>query len=187
MRFSDQKPVGLIGRYVNALYKLCVEKNTLEKVVEDFKSLQKIIQTNEEIRLLIFSPTIGKSKQTKSIIEILEKARANRITINFCGLLSKNGRIFILEKIIVAFLREVLRRNGEIKVEAFSTDTLEKSEQDIIKNILSKKIVGKKIDLVNKLDQSLIGGLVIKIGSKMIDNSIKTKLKNLELVMKGEG
>ena len=186
MELSDHKPVGLTGRYINALFELCSEKNILNKVVDDFRVLNKLIKNNDEISLLISSPTIGKNDQSKLITQILEKSKANKISINFCGVLANNGRISILEKIVEEFLKEVSRRQGEITVDVSSTSKLEISEEEILKKSISQKFGGKKISLVTNVDKSLIGGIVIKIGSKMIDNSIKTKLKNLELVMKGE-
>ncbi len=186
MELSDHKPVGLTGRYVNALFELCSEKNILNKVVNDFEMLRNLIKNNEEIQILISSPTIGKSFQTKALIDILKKAKADKITINFCGVLSKNRRIFILEKMVKDFLKEVSRRAGEINIEVLSTYELSVSEQEKLKQEITNKIGGKKISLLTQIDKSLIGGIIIKIGSKMIDNSIKTKLKNLELAMKGE-
>ena len=186
MELSEQKPVGLTGRYINALFELCSDKKIIDEVVSDFKNLKDYFLTNSEISKLIYSPTIGKVKQTKLIVEILKKARANKITINFCGALSNNGRIYLLNKIVEEFLTEVSRRNGELKVEVLSPYELDQSKKNIIKKQITKKTGREKILLLTNVDQSLIGGLIIKIGSKMIDNSIKTKLRNLELAMKGE-
>ena len=186
MELSDQKPVGLIGRYVNALFQLCSEKNVVNKVVNDFETLKNLIKNNDEIKTLISYPTIGKSVKTKVLIDILKKGKANKITISFCGVLLKNSRIFILEKIVEGFLKEVSRRSGEINIEVLSTYELSSFEQEKLKKDISNKIGEKKISLLTQIDKSLIGGIVLKMGSKMIDNSIKTKLKNLELAMKGE-
>ncbi len=186
MELSEQKPVGLTGRYINALFELCSEKKVIDEVVSDFNNLQEHYLSNPEISQLISSPTIGKVKQTKLIVEILKKAKANKVTINFCGVLSKNGRVSLLNKIVEEFLREVSRRNGELNVEVESAYELDQSKKSIIEKQISKNTGREKILLRTNVDKSLIGGLVIKIGSKMIDNSIKTKLKNLELAMKGE-
>ena len=116
----------------------------------------------------------------------MQKAKANQITINFCGVLCKNGRISLLNKIVKEFLKEVSRRNGELNVEVLSSHELDQSKKNVIEKQISKKTGREKILLLTNVDKSLIGGLIIKIGSKMFDNSIKTKLKNLELAMKGE-
>ena len=186
MELSEQKPVGLTGRYINALFELCSDKKIIDDVVSDFKNLKEHLLSNSEIVQLISSPTIGKVKQTKLIVQILQKAEANQITINFCGVLCKNGRISLLNKIVKEFLKEVSRRNGELNVEVLSSHELDQSKKNVIEKQISKKTGREKILLLTNVDKSLIGGLIIKIGSKMFDNSIKTKLKNLELAMKGE-
>ncbi len=185
MELSEHKPVGLTGRYINALLELCFEKNNLKKVVSDFENVKNLF-SNNDIKSLIFSPTIGKLIKTKILVEIMRKANADITTINFFGVVSKNGRAFLLEKIVHEFLLEVSRRSGQINVEIVSPYKLDDDEERELKEIISKKIGKKKISLITQIDQSLIGGIVIKIGSKMIDNSIRTKLKNLELAMKGE-
>ena len=186
MELSEQKPVGLTGRYINALFELCSEKKVIHEVVSDFNNLKEHFLSNPEFSQLISSPTIGKVKQTKLIVEILKKAKANKVTINFCGVLSKNGRVSLLNKIVEEFLREGSRRNGALNVEVAAPYELAQSKKSIIEKQISKNTGREKILLRTNVDKSLIGGLVIKIGSKMIDNSIKTKLKNLELAMKGE-
>ena len=185
MDLSDQKPAGLTGRYINALFELCSEKNIMQKVVADFHVLQSLIKNND-VKSLISSPTVGKTIQLSAITKILEKSKTHKITNNFCAVLVRNGRIFILDKIVNDFLKEVSRRKGEVTVDVLSTYKLSNIDQEELKKNISKKLGGKKISLLNHIDKSLIGGIIVKIGSKMIDNSIKTKLKNLELVMKGE-
>ncbi len=186
MEISEKKPVGLTGRYVNALYQLCSEKNILQNVVRDFNSLKELFLKHKNFSRLILSPTIGKKKKILVISDLLKKAKANDITINFCRVLGKNGRISILNRVIDEFLFEVSRRKGEIEVEVFTAHKLDKDEQTELKNLILNKINGKTVSLFTHVDHSLLGGLILKIGSKMIDNSLKTKLKNLEMAMKGE-
>ena len=186
MELSDHKPVGLTGRYVNALFELCSEKRIIQNVVSDLDNLKRLMFEDQYFKTLIMSPTIGKKKKANVISDILNKLGANKITINFCGVLAYNGRITILTKIIDDFLLEVSRRNGEIKVEVFTAYPLQKQEETSLKNIILEKISRKNISLLTHIDNSLLGGVILKIGSKMIDNSIKTKLKNLEVAMKGD-
>jgi len=101
------------------------------------------------------------------------------------GTLAKNGRLILINEIIDVFLSEVSRINGEIKAEVTSSFSLDKAQQDEVKLAISKATGIKKIVLSNNVDESLIGGLIVKIGSKMIDNSIKTKLNRLEIAMRG--
>ena len=102
--------------------------------------MQNLIDNNDDIKSLISSPTIGKSNQTKALVQILKKAKADNVTINFCGVVSRNGRTFLLEKIIKEFLLEVSRRRGEINVEVSSAYQLNEDEHNELKKIISKKI-----------------------------------------------
>ena len=115
----------------------------------------------------------------------MTKGKADKLTINFCGVLCRNGRVNLITKIMREFLNEVARRRGEIVVEVFSPYKLDKKEEDDLKKIILNKTNGKNISLLTHIDSSLLGGLIVKYGSKMIDTSIRTKLNNLELAMKG--
>ncbi len=185
MENIDKKNIGLLSRYINALYELCDESKNLKKVTEDFEKFINLIEGNKSLKNLIYSPTVGKINQSKVISDILKKGNADKLTISFCGVLCKNGRVNLIVNIMKEFLNEVSRRRGEIVVELFSPYKLNKNEEDDIKEIILNKINGKNISLLTHIDNTLIGGLVVKYGSKMIDTSIKTKLNNLELAMKG--
>ena len=140
---------------------------------------------NKNLNNLLFSPTVGKTRQGKVLNDILKKAKADKLTINFFGVLCRNGRVNLITKIMKEFLNEVSRRRGEILVEVFSPYKLDKKEEDDLKKIILSKTNGKNISLLTHIDSSLLGGLIVKYGSKMIDTSIRTKLNNLELAMKG--
>ncbi len=186
MNLSTNKPKGLTGRYITALLQLCSSEKVLKKVVNDLSEFNNIVENNKDLEILLTTPTISKNKKKNSIIEILKKAKANYLVINFFGVIIQNNRTNILKKIIKDFLLEVSRIKGELIVEVFSSHKLSSKEEQHIKEIMSKKIVGKNISLLTQEDNSLIGGMVLKIGSKMIDGSIKNKLKNLEIKMKGD-
>ncbi len=176
---------GLSGRYAKALYQLAKDNKTISKIVKDFEGLKDLLQNNDSLKTLIYSPAVSKANKESSIIKILTKAKAEKLTINFCGTLAKNGRLILINEIIDVFLAEVSRINGEIKAEVTSSFILDQSQQDEVKVAISKATGIKKIVLSTSVDESLIGGLIVKIGSKMIDNSIKTKLNRLEIAMRG--
>tara|TARA_B100000575_G_C22680551_1_gene413865 strand:+ start:27 stop:590 length:564 start_codon:yes stop_codon:yes gene_type:complete len=181
----DKKNIGLPSRYINALYELCDESKNLKKVTQDFEKFVKLVDDNKNLNNLLFSPTVGKTNQGRILNEILKKGKADKLTLNFCGVLCRNGRVNLITKMMKEFLNEVARRRGEIFVEVFSPYKLNKVEEDDLKKIILNKTNGKNISLLTHIDNSLLGGLIIKYGSKMIDTSIKTKLNNLELAMKG--
>ena len=185
MENVDKKNIGLPSRYINALYELCDEAKNLKKITQDFEKFIKLVEDNKNLNNLLFSPTVGKTNQGKVLNDILKKAKADKLTINFCGVLCRNGRVNLITKIMKEFLNEVARRRGEILVEVFSPYKLDKKEEDDLKKIILNKTNGKNISLLTHIDSSLLGGLIVKYGSKMIDTSIRTKLNNLELAMKG--
>ncbi|MDB9870227.1 F0F1 ATP synthase subunit delta [Alphaproteobacteria bacterium] len=185
MSSSSGKPSGLTGRYAKALYELANEKKIVAKIVDDFVKIKSLIKSNNELLGLIKSPAISKNDKQSALIAILKKAKANNLTIQFCGTLAGNGRLFYINEIIDVFLLEVSRQNGEVNAEVISAIELDKSQRQEVEKSISEVVGGNKISLSMKVDESLIGGLIVKIGSKMIDSSIKTKLNRLEIAMRG--
>ena len=176
---------GLSGRYAKAIYELAEEKNVLTKIVDDFIRLKKLLEESDSLYNLIKSPAISKSDKQNSIIKILNKAKSQKLTTKFFGTLANNGRLILINEVIDDFLSEVSRINGEVKAEVISSFTLEQDQQKKVVAAISEATGIKKIILSTSVDESLIGGLIVKIGSKMIDNSLKTKLNRLEIAMRG--
>ena len=176
---------GLSGRYAKAIYELAEEKKILTKIVDDFISLKKLLEDSDSLSNLIKSPAISKSDKQNSIIKILNKAKAQKLTTKFFGTLANNGRLILINEVIDDFLSEVSRINGEVKAEVTSSFKLDKNQQKKVVTAISEATGIKKIILSASVDESLIGGLIVKIGSKMIDNSLKTKLNRLEIAMRG--
>ena len=176
---------GLSGRYAKALYELAAEKKIISKIVKDFESLKALLKSNDLLNSMIESPAVSKSNKQSSIIKILKKAKADNLTIKFCGTLANNGRLILIHEIIDVFLSEISRINGEVQAEVTTSFELDKVQQNKVELAISDATGVKKIVLSTKVDETLIGGLIVKIGSKMIDNSIKTKLNNLEIAMRG--
>ena len=176
---------GLSGRYAKAIHELAEEKKILTKIVDDFISLKKLLKESDSLSNLIKSPAVSKSGKQNSIIKILNKAKAQKLTIKFFGTLANNGRLILIKEVIDKFLSEVSRINGEVKAEVISSFMLDQDQQKKVVAAISEATGIKKIILSTSVDESLIGGLIVKIGSKMIDNSLKTKLNRLEIAMRG--
>ena len=119
------------------------------------------------------------------MLAIANKAGAHQLTANFIGAVAQNGRLFALSHIIDAFVAEVAFRNGEISAEVISAVALDDAREALVKKTVSDIAGSEKISLEMKVDPALIGGLVVRIGSRLIDTSIKTKLSRLEAAMKG--
>ena len=176
---------GLSGRYAKAIYELAEEKKILTKIVDDFVRLRKLLGESNFLSNLINSPAISKSDKQNSILKILNKAKAQELTIKFFGTLANNGRLILINEVIEDFLSMVSRINGEVKAEVTSSFPLDQNQQKKVVSAISEATGIKKIILSTSIDESLIGGLIVKIGSKMIDNSLKTKLNRLEIAMRG--
>ena len=142
MENVDKKNIGLPSRYINALYDLCDEAKNLKKITQDFEKFIKLVEDNKKLNNLLLSPTVGKTNQGKILNDILKKGKADKLTINFCGVLCRNGRVNLITKIMREFLNEVARRRGEIVVEVFSPYKLDKKEEDDLKKIILLFISG---------------------------------------------
>lgn len=176
---------GLAGRYATALYQLAIESKQVDSILQDLNSFKGLIDGNRDLQKLIYSPVFGADEKSASVTKILQQADANSLVVQFVGTIAKNGRLFAISNIISAFNKEVDKRRGKVLAEVVSAVPLNDGRQaQIQKSILS--IAGAKdVSLVMRVDPSLIGGLVIRIGSRMIDTSLKTKLNRLETAMKG--
>ena len=176
---------GLTGRYAKALYELAAEKKLISKIVEDFQDIKTLLENNDLFLNMIKNPSISKVDKQSSVIAVLKKMKADQLTIKFCGTLAANGRLNYLKQIQDVFLSLVSKTNGEVQAEITSSFKLDKDQQKKVASAVSEATGVKKISLSLKVDEALIGGLIVKIGSKMIDNSIKTKLNRLEIAMRG--
>ena len=134
---------------------------------------------------LIYFDGNSLGKLPLTVIKNLNKAKAQKLTTKFFGTLASNGRLILINEVIDDFLSEVSRINGEVKAEVTSSFTLDQDQQKKVVTAISEATGIKKIILSTSVDESLIGGLIVKIGSKMIDNSINTKLNRLEIAMRG--
>ena len=175
---------GIIIRYASALFDLAAERGAVDRVGRDLKQLNDMINQNEDLKSMVVSPLIGKTEQVDAMVSLTERAGMDVLSRNFVGLICSNRRLHQLQKMIEAFNFLFSLDKGEVFGDLMSSHKL--SDKQV--NKIQKKIeseIGSKINLQIKTDNSLIGGFIIKIGSKMIDNSIKTKLENLRLAMKG--
>ena len=176
---------GLAGRYAGALYALAEEAGKVDAVVADMTGLAELVSGNDEMKTLVGSPAISWTDQTKAITAILETAGAAALTGRFAGTVASNGRLHALTRIINAFLAEHARRRGQVSAEVISAIELDDARRARVEAAVAKLAGSDKLSLSMHVDPSLIGGLVVRIGSRMIDTSVKTKLTRLETAMKG--
>ncbi len=168
--------------YAQALFELANEDKSLTKVEEQVVAINRLINESEEFRYLIKNPTTSIEDLTKVIETISEKNNFDNLLKRFLVFLIQKRRFFYLEKILSDFIEVCSKARGEIKAELFSAKELNETDISKIKEQLSQNF-GAKIQLNYKFDPSLIGGLVLKVGSTMVDNSIKNKLQQIQKQM----
>ena len=177
---------GMAARYALALFELADEQQKLDVVADDLRALDSAITENEDLRRMMASPVLGRGVQGQAIEAILEQAGADELTRRFVGVSAGNRRLYALRNIIEAYLAELASRRGEITAEVTSAKALSEEQTRAVEEAL-QRVEGRNVALSMKVDPALIGGLVVKVGSRMVDSSLKTQLERMKLVMKGAG
>jgi len=169
-------------RYARALFELASENSELEKVEKNIKELLNIYDSNKELEYFIKNPTHSFDNQLNVVNKLSKIMNFSKILNNFLSILVKKRRIFFLKKIIMNFLNLSAKKRGEISASLISSKKLSSEELKKISNELSNSI-GSSINFNYKVDEDLIGGIKMQLGSLMIDTSIKNKLKKYKQLM----
>ena len=177
---------GLAGRYATALFELAEADKKLDKVAEDLNALRSMIVESADFARLIYSPVISRADQNSAMSALTKKADMDELTTRFVGVLAQNRRLFALSGMIDAYQHLLSASRGEVSAEVFSAKELSDKQLKAVKDEL-KSAVGTDVSLAATVDEGLLGGLIVKIGSRMVDSSLRTKLQQLRLSMKGVG
>jgi F-type H+-transporting ATPase subunit delta len=172
------------GRYALALFELARDSDALDAVAADLAGLQGLLDESADLRRVIRSPVISREDQGRALAAIGERAGFAELTTKFLGLLAEHRRLFVLPEIVKAYGAMLAEHKGEVAAELVSAVPLSEEEVAKVKDQLSGT-VGKQITLSARVDPGLLGGLVVRVGSRMLDASLRTKLRQLELVLKG--
>jgi F-type H+-transporting ATPase subunit delta len=175
---------GLAERYALALFDLADERKALDQVADDLRGLRGLLRDSADLARLIRSPVLSRQEQAKAIAAVAQAAGLSPLTRNFLGLLAQHRRLFALPDMIEGFLRQLADRRGEVTARVVAAQPLTAEQRAAVDERL-RKAVGSKVAVDVEVDPSLLGGLVIKVGSRMIDASLKSKLYRLQLQMKG--
>ena len=167
------------GRYSLALYELAIEANNLSEIEVHSISIINLIASSEDFKSLIKNPTNSKDDQLNALRKISEQYKFNALLTKFLSFLISKRRFFYVDKILKSFVETCSIKRGELKAELTSAKNLTENEVNSIKEELIKTF-SSKIKLNYKHDTSLIGGLIVQVGSTMVDTSIKNKLQQLE-------
>ena len=171
------------NRYASALFELATDSQSVDNILTDLNFIQDCVNQNKDLKLLIKSPLISSSDKLNIIEKILSKNSVNKLTSNFLKVLSSNRRFGSLISIILNFNKINLEKRGDIIVDINSADILSSNQKTDISNKL-KSILGEKLSLNFTVDKKIIAGLIVKVGSKMIDSSLASKITKLKIAMK---
>lgn len=184
MATENVSVAGLAGRYATALFELATEAKSLDVVASDLTRLRTLITGSADLARLVRSPTFTREEQGKAIAAVLARLDVNQLTKNFIGLLAAKRRLFALPGIVSAFEALVARQRGEMTAEVTSAQPLKAEQRTALMGTL-KDAMKRDVRLTERVDPTLLGGLVVKVGSRQIDSSLKSKLVRLERAMRG--
>ena len=181
---DDPISEGMAGRYASALFDLASEQKALQGVEKDLLTFQAMLDASPDLAAMVKNPVISRDDQGRALDALATKAGLGETTANFLKLIAKNGRLFAIGDMIKAFRALAARQRGEVSAEVTSAVALTDAQLGELKSTL-KAAVGKDVHVATRVDPSLLGGLVVKMGSRMIDSSLRTKLAGLRVAMKG--
>jgi F-type H+-transporting ATPase subunit delta len=175
---------GMAGRYANALFELALDNKAVDAVKKDLDQFDALVADSADLNRLVRSPAFGADEQLKALSAILSKAGIAGLAANFLRVITTNRRLFAVHDMIRAYRVLVARHKGEVTAQVTVAEKLSDKNMDALKSALKSVTGGKEIDLDVKVDPAIIGGLVVKVGSRMVDSSLRTKLNSIKLAMK---
>lgn len=184
MAAQDQTLNGVAGRYASALFELAGEANSQKSVGEALKRFAEMVEASEDLQRLVRSPVFSVKDQLAALGALLAAAGIEGLAANFIGLVAANRRLFTVLDMIKAYGALEAAQRGEVPAEAISAVDLSAAQIKELKDQL-KAVTGQDVALSTRTDPSILGGLIVKVGSRMIDSSLRTKLQNLKIAMKG--
>ena len=177
---------GVSGRYATALFELARDEKSIDAVKADLERFDAMLLDSADLKRLVRSPVFSSDVQSKALSAVLDKADISGISANFLKVLTANRRLFAVDQVIRAFRALVAKFKGEATADITVAEKLSDKNLDALKAAL-KSVTGKDVSLEVKVDPSIIGGLVVKLGSRMVDSSLRTKLNSIKHAMKEAG
>ena len=176
---------GVAGRYASALFDLADSSKSLDKVAQDLATFRKLVDESADLARLIASPVIGRALQGKALLAVLDAAGISGLTRNFVGTVAANGRARDLPAMASAFLAELARRRGETTATVTTAVPLSPAQLQQLSDSLRSVLGSNKVSIDARVEPDILGGLVVKVGSRLFDSSVRSKLQRLQLAMKG--
>jgi len=185
---ADTSPLisGVAERYASSLFELALETGSIDSVSADLDRFQALLDESEDLRRLVASPVFSAEDQQKAASAVAEKAGISGTVLNFIKVVAGNRRLFALPGMIRAFREIAADHRGEVTAEVTSAHALTATQEKELKSAL-KGVTGKDVTIAVTIDPSILGGLIVKVGSRQIDTSLRTKLSTLKLALKEVG
>ncbi len=176
----------LHGRYASALFALAEESGSLAAVEGDLLALREMLVESGDLRRLVLSPLFRRHDQSEALRAIAEKSGFADLTVRFLGLVAMKRRLLALSGMIDAFGALMDEKRGRTRVEVVSAEVLDDEQVSALTEVL-REATGRQVVLDSKADTDLIGGLVVRIGSRMFDTSIRSRIERMRLLMREAG
>jgi len=177
---------GLAGRYAAALFDLADERHALDAVAGDLRELRAMLQASPDLSRLVRSPVLSRADQGKAIAALVEQAGLSSLTRDFLAVVARNRRLFAVPAMIEAYLAKLGERRGEVTAEVTAAQPLSEAQSAALDEQL-RRAVGRRVTVDIRIDPSLLGGMIVKVGSRMIDGSLRNKLQRLRLALRSAG
>lgn len=174
---------GLAGRYATALFDLAAGEKQIDQTMAALDQVAAMIDSSPDLARLIKSPVVARDEQAKALAAVLARAQIGGLAAKLVGLTARNRRLFQLPEIIRGFRVLVSHHKGEVAAEVTSAKPLAAAQVDAVRSSLAK-VAGREVRLSTKVDPAILGGLIVRLGSTMVDSSLRTKLFNLQNAMK---
>ncbi|WP_169566187.1 F0F1 ATP synthase subunit delta [Sneathiella limimaris] len=186
MSAENIKVSGIAGRYATALFDLASDAKQVDVVASDLATIKTAMGESADLAKLVRSPLISREDQERAMLAVLEKLGISDLVRRFVGTVAQNRRLIALADMIDTFNQLLAAERGEVIAKVVSAKKLTAKQMEALEKEL-KSSIGSDVAIEADVDESLIGGLVVKVGSRMVDSSIRTKLQNLKFAMKGVG
>jgi F-type H+-transporting ATPase subunit delta len=177
---------GIAGRYASALFELASDARQTAAVGKDLTRFDTLVAGSADLLRLVKSPAFSADEQQAAVTEVLAKAKIGGLTANFIKLVASKRRLFVVRDMVAAYHALSDARAGVAKAEVTVAEKLSVNNKKAVVDAL-KSVTGKNVNITEKVDPSIIGGIIVKMGSRMVDSSVRTKLNSLKIAMKEAG
>jgi F-type H+-transporting ATPase subunit delta len=177
---------GMAGRYATALFELALDAHAVDAVKADLEAFDDLIVQSQDLARLVRSPVYTADQQMRAIAAVIERARIRSQAAQFLKFVASNRRLFAVRDMIRAYRELVSRHKGEISAQVTVAEPLGAAHLTAIKDALAS-VTGKQVEVDVRVDPAIIGGLIVKLGSRMVDGSLRTKLSAIKHAMKEVG